>query len=154
MIWKSGCACPRLIGKERRNHMQPMKMFSGRWIGLGFVFLWFFIGGIAHFAATDLEMSAVPPYIPWPHAAVLISGAFELLGAVALLMGRTRRVAGVGLFLLTISVTPANIYMLQRADLFSVPHWVLVLRLPLQVGLLALIAWSTDVLAIQSKRNS
>lgn len=110
--------------------------------GLGFVFLWFLIGGIAHFAATDLEMRIVPPYIPWPHAAVLSSGCFELLGALGLLFARTRRAAGLGLFALTIAVTPANIYMLQRTNLFPVPNWALVMRLPLQVGLLALIWWS------------
>jgi len=131
--------------------MQRMKMSKPRWIGLGFVFLWFFIGGIAHFAATDLEMRIVPPYMPSARAVVLATGVFELLGAVGLLMGGTRRVAGIGLFLLTIAVTPANIYMLQRADLFSVPHWALVLRLPLQVGLLALIAWSTDVFTMRSR---
>jgi uncharacterized membrane protein len=83
-----------------------------------------------------------------------VSGVFELLGAVGLLMGRTRRIAGIGLCLLTIAVTPANIYMLQRADLFPVPHWALVLRLPLQLGLLALIAWSTDAFALRWGRSS
>ena len=112
-------------------------------IGLAFVFLWFFIGGIAHFAATDLEASIVPSYIPWPRAAVWISGVFELLGAAALLSPRTRRAAGIGLFLLTIAVTPANVYMMQHADLFHVPHWALVARLPLQAALLAVIAWCT-----------
>lgn len=112
--------------------------------GLAFVFLWFFIGGIAHFVATATEMRIVPPYIPWPRAMVLISGAFELLGAAGLLWKPTRRAAGIGLFLLTIAVTPANIYMLQEPQLFpSVPYWALILRLPLQVALLALIAWST-----------
>ena len=43
----------------------------------------------------------------------------------------------------TIVQTPANVYMLQRADLFAIPVWVLVARLPLQVALLALILWST-----------
>ena len=112
-------------------------------LALGLVFLWFFVGGIAHFAFTDLEMRIVPPYIPWPRGAVLISGLFELLGAAGLLMASTRTAAGIGLFALTIAVTPANITMLQHADSFSVPYWVLVLRLPLQVALLALIAWST-----------
>jgi uncharacterized membrane protein len=56
----------------------------------------------------------------------------------------TRRAAGAGLFLLTIAVTPAHIYMLQHPDLFGVPFWALVLRLPLQAALLCLIAWSTD----------
>jgi uncharacterized membrane protein len=112
-------------------------------IGLVIVFLWFLIGGIAHFVATATEMRVVPPYIPWPRATVLVSGVFELLGALGLLHPSTRRAAGVGLFALTMAVTPAHIYMLRRSDLFDVPCWALVLRLPLQAALLVLIAWST-----------
>lgn len=116
-----------------------------RWriAGLVLVFVWFFVGGIAHFAATEIEMRIVPPYIPWPRAAVLISGAFELLGAAGLLWRPTRRAAGIGLFALTLAVTPAHVYMLQQPELFGVPYWALVLRLPVQVALLALIWWST-----------
>lgn len=109
-----------------------------------FVFLWFAIGGVAHFAATSLEMSIVPPYIPWPRAVVWVSGVLELLGAAGLLFSATRRIAGWGLFLLTLAVTPANIYMLQRHDLFAIPVWILALRLPLQAALLALIVWCTS----------
>ena len=112
-------------------------------IGLVIVFLWFLIGGIAHFVATATEMRIVPPYIPWPRVTVLVSGVFELLGALGLLHPSTRRAAGVGLFALTMAVTPAHIYMLRRSDLFDVPYWALVLRLPLQAALLVLIAWST-----------
>ena len=109
---------------------------------LAFVFLWFLLGGIAHFVFTEAEMRIVPPYIPWPRGAVLASGIFELLGAVGLLWPPTRRAAAWGLFALTLAVTPAHIYMLQQPGLFpSVPYWALVLRLPLQVALLALIAW-------------
>jgi uncharacterized membrane protein len=113
-----------------------------RRIGLGFVFLWFFLGGIAHFAATRLEMSIVPPSLPYPRALVLVSGTFELLGAFGLLFATTRRLAGIGLFALTIAVTPANIYMLQHPELFNVPYWLLLARLPLQLVLLAIITWS------------
>ena len=112
-------------------------------IGLAIVFLWFFIGGIAHFVATDLEATVVPPYIPWPVAAVLVSGVFELLGAAGILVPSLRKVAGIGLFLLTLAVTPAHIYMLQQPELFNVPLLALWLRLPVQVALLALIGWST-----------
>ena len=109
---------------------------------LAFVFLWFFLGGIAHFVFTELEMRIVPPSIPWPRAAVLVSGVFELLGAIGLLWLPTRRAAAWGLFALTLAVTPAHIYMLQQPGLFpSVPYWALVLRLPLQAVLLTLIAW-------------
>ena len=86
------------------------------------MFLWFLIGNIAHFVATETEVRLVPPYIPWPLAAVWVSGAFELLGAVGLLFLRTRRAAGIGLFVLTICVTPVHIHMRQRPDLFPVPY--------------------------------
>jgi uncharacterized membrane protein len=129
-------------------------MSKSRLVGLSFVFLWFFVGGIAHFALTDLEMTIVPPYIPWPRAVVLASGVFELMGAVGLLIRCAQRAAGMGLFLLTIAVTPANFYMWQRSDLFSVPEWALVLRLPLQVVLLALIAWSADIFAVHRRNRA
>lgn len=107
------------------------------------MFLWFLVGGIAHFVAADTEVRLVPPYIPWPTAAVAVSGVCELLGAGGLLFAATRRAAGIGLFALTIFVTPVHLYMLQQPELFAVPYWLLVLRLPIQLALLWLIAWST-----------
>ena len=117
---------------------------TGRRVGLTIVFLWFFIGGIAHFAATEVEMRIVPPYIPWPRAAVLVSGVFELIGAAGLLWRLTRRSAGYLLFAVTLAVTPVHFWMLQTADPWPVPYWALVARLPLQVALLLLILWSTS----------
>lgn len=72
-----------------------------------------------------------------------MSGVFELLGAFGLLWQPTRRAAGVGLFVLTLAVSPCHVYMLQRPELFDFPMWALWLRLPIQVALLALIAWAT-----------
>lgn len=107
---------------------------------LAIVFLWFAIGGVAHFVFTDAQVRIVPPWVPWPREAVLVSGALELLGAAGLLVPKARRAAAWGLFALTLAVTPANLYMLEQASAFpAVPYWALVLRLPLQLLLLALI---------------
>lgn len=125
-----------------------------RWrrAGLAVVFLWFAIGGVAHFSATELEMTIVPPGLPWPREIVWVSGAFELLGAAGLLWRPTRRAAGIGLFVLTLAVTPAHFYMLQHPERFAVPVWALWLRLPIQVALLTLIVWSTAREGVRSDR--
>ncbi|MFG9835698.1 hypothetical protein ACG3OX_27570, partial [Pseudomonas aeruginosa] len=82
----------------------------------------------------------VPPYVPWPLAAVWVSGVFELLGAAALLVPAWRRLAACGLFILTLCVTPANLYMWQHPDLFpSFPPTLLAARLALQAFLLGCI---------------
>ncbi len=114
-----------------------------RKVGLVVVFLWFFLGCIPHFQWTALEMSIVPPWIPYPRDMVLISGVFELLGAIGILVPKTRRAAGIGLVLLTIAVTPANVYMLQHAARYPWPMWLLIFRLPFQAFLLWLIWWTT-----------
>lgn len=111
---------------------------------LGFVFFWFFLGGIAHFAFTFAEMSIIPLWLGHHRLLVLISGVFELLGAAGLLLGPTRSAAGWGLLLLTVAVTPANVFMWQHsADYPAIPYWALTLRLPLQAVLMAVIWWST-----------
>ena len=114
--------------------------------GLIFVFLWFFGGGIGHFVATDFFAGIVPPYIPWPLAAVYVSGVFELLGAFGLIPRATRPWAGLGLLLLILCVSPANIYMWQHPELFpKFPPFLFSIRLVIQVLLLALVWWSTRV---------
>lgn len=125
---------------------------AARRFGLGFVFLWFAIGGVAHFALTTLEMRIVPPWVPFPRAAVLVSGGLEWLGAAGLLWRPSRRAAGLGLILLTVAVTPAHIYMLQHPERFDVPYSLLVARLPVQLLLLVLIGWSSGLWPAAGRR--
>ncbi|WP_457808531.1 DoxX family protein [Kushneria sp. EE4] len=130
-----------------------MSMTRAQRIGLAIVFTWFFLGGIAHFVWPAAFASIIPPSLPLKTPAVLITGAFELAGAVGILLPRYRRAAGLGLVALTVCVTPANIYMWWHADDFPhVPELMLLLRLPLQVLLIACILWSTQPLG--RRRNT
>ena len=120
-------------------------------VGMAFVFLWFMGGGVMHFISPEFFLAIMPPSLPYHEAAVAISGVFEIIGAVGLLFQRTRRMAGIGLFVLTLAVSPANIYMSLNPELFpDVSDLALTLRLVMQVLLLACIWWST---AADTKRE-
>lgn len=128
-------------------------MSLARRIVLGIVFAWFFLGGIGHFVVTDFFVAIVPPYIPEPRLMVYVSGVFELLGAVGVLLPLTRRWAGYGLFLLTLAVTPANLHMFLHPELFpGFSPALLGLRLVVQVALLAGILWSTATPSAGARR--
>lgn len=117
---------------------------DGKRLGLAVVFLWFLIGGIAHFAIPTTFMAAMPDYLPWHREAVAISGGFELLGAIGLLLPAWRRWAGNGLIALVVVVTPVNVHMwLHPAQFPAIPEALLGLRLVLQVLLIACIWWAT-----------
>jgi uncharacterized membrane protein len=119
-------------------------VFTLRNLGLAVVFLWFMLGGLAHFFATDFFVAIMPPYIGFHREIVYISGVFEILGAIGILLPATRRWAGIGLFLLVVCVSPANIHMWLHPELFpDVPPAFLSARLVVQVALLGLIWWST-----------
>ncbi len=65
--------------------------------------------------------------------AVYLSGLFEILGGVGVLIARTRSIAGWGLLVLLIAVYPANIYMALTPEAFpDIPLFVLYFRLALQ----------------------
>jgi len=115
----------------------------GQQIGVLAIAALFLTSGICHFLLTPFFVAIMPPYLPWHRAAVYVSGVFELAGALGLLMARTRRAAGLGLFLLTILVTPANVHMALHPELYpAFSETALILRLPAQAMLLALIYYA------------
>lgn len=80
-------------------------------IGLVFAAVFYVVAGMLHFIKTDAYLRIMPPYIPWHLAMVRISGVFEILGGLGLMLTRTRRAAAWGLVTLLIAVFPANLYM-------------------------------------------
>lgn len=119
-------------------------MFTLKNLGLAFVFLWFMLGGITHFTNADFFVAIMPPYIGYHLEIVYVSGVFEILGAIGILIPTVRQWAGNGLLLLVICVSPANIHMWLHPELFpDVTEVFLSIRLVVQVALLALIWWCT-----------
>jgi len=98
--------------------------------------------GILHFAAPANFVAIVPDWLPAHRALVAISGFFEVLGGVGLLVGRVRRAAAWGLVALFIAVFPANVNMAVNKIFLDSP-WILWGRLPFQIVLIAWAWWFT-----------
>ena len=112
-----------------------MNLPSGLWRNLVlFGLAAFFINvGVDHFVNPDFYLSIMPPALPLHLEAVYISGFFEVLGGVCVLIPRLRKIAGWGLVALLIAVYPANIYMAIRPESFpDIPIAILYIRLAFQ----------------------
>ena len=103
------------------------------------------IVGITHFLRPEQYARIVPPPFP-PFASVYVSGFFEILGGIGLLIPFVSVLAAWGLISLYIAVFPANIYMtLHNIPIDGIPHnptlyWA---RLPFQAVLIAWAYWYT-----------
>ena len=98
--------------------------------GISVFFIYF---GIDHFINPEFYLSIMPPIFPLHLEAVYLSGLFEILGGVGVLIARTRSIAGWGLLVLLIALYPANIYMALTPEAFpDIPLFVLYFRLALQ----------------------
>ena len=105
-----------------------------------------FFTASAHFTPMREGLVAmVPAWVPYPELVVFATGIFEVLAAVALVLPRYRRAAGILLILFLIAVFPANI---RAAGLEVTPGGVpitpLWLRAPVQLLFMALAWWSTQ----------
>lgn len=103
--------------------------------------------GVLHFANPAPFVRIVPDWLPAPEALVYVSGFFEVLGGVGVLLPATRRWAAWGLVALYVAVFPANIHMaiheIQLEPGGDMPVWAMWARLPLQVVLIAWAWWFT-----------
>ena len=117
------------------NILFALKLPLGIWknlvlFGLSAFFIYF---GIDHFINPDFYLSIMPPSFPLHEEAVYISGFFEIVGGIGVLIPRFRKIAGWGLVALLIAVYPANIYMAISPKAFpDIPIEILYFRLVLQ----------------------
>lgn len=112
----------------------------------------FLFAGTVHLRDPDLFLPVMPPWIPAHRACILISGVFELLGGVGLLvpLRPVQLATGWGLTLLLIAVFPANIYMAVahvKVHGFPAHEWMAWARLAFQPVFIAAVLWVTRALA-------
>lgn len=110
----------------------------------------FLFAGTVHLRHPEFFLPVMPPWIPFHLLCVQVSGVFELLGGVGLLLSvrRVQLLTGWGLALLLIAVFPANIYMaMTHVKIHGFPSqpWMGWARLPLQPLLIVAALWVTGV---------
>ena len=97
----------------------------------------FLVAGPLHFIFTPTYARIMPPWLPAHILLVQISGIFEILGGIGLLVPSTQRFSAWGLIALLVAVSPANIQMaLDHAQWPHIPAWLLWMRVPLQLPLI------------------
>ena len=99
----------------------------------------FATSGVLHLVKPAPFVSIMPRWLPAAGLLVTVSGIFEILGAIGVLVPATRVAAGWGLIVLLLAVFPANIQMLLNARAAHASAlWTagLIARLPLQVLLI------------------
>jgi len=98
------------------------------------------LAGLNHFRVPKLYLRIMPRYLPAHKTLNYLSGAAEVLLAVALCVPSTSSLGAWGIIGLLVAVFPANLYMLTDPKAaMGLPRWALWLRLPLQA---LLIAWA------------
>lgn len=90
---------------------QPKRPARERWRG---VLRWtlaiaFFGVGIVHIRSPGGFLPIMPGWVPYPRLVILLTGACEIAGAIALATRRLCRLAGIMLAAYAVCVYPANI---------------------------------------------
>ncbi len=123
--------------------INPIKDFKNNArIGTGLTFVF---AGVSHFLIPETFMKLMPPFIPFPLMMVYISGVFEILGGIGLIISKTKKAASYGLILLLLAVFPANIYVaLENIQLggFMSNSFYQWFRVVLQIPLIIWVWWT------------
>jgi uncharacterized membrane protein len=97
----------------------------------------YIVAGLNHFRTPKLYERIIPPYFSNPKLLNLISGFAEITLGIALLISRYSNYAAWGVIALLIAIFPTHIYMYQNNEAgMRLPKFVLLLRMPLQLGLI------------------
>jgi len=79
-------------------------------------------GVFLHFFRAATTASIIPPMFPAPVFLAVITGVFEIAGAIGLFVPRFRRAAAFWIAIMMVAVLPANIYAAGRTiDGFHMP---------------------------------
>ena len=104
--------------------------------------IFYIIVGIKHFQDPSWFVQIIPPILPYKYELVYISGFFEVLLGILLMIPRFQSIAAKGLIALLICVYPANIYLAQTNGVaLGISPLIAWGRLPFQFVFIGIAYW-------------
>ena len=104
--------------------------------------IFYVIIGMKHFQNPSWFVQIIPPILPYKYELVYISGFFEVLLGILLMIPRFQSIAAKGLIALLICVYPANIYLAQtNGEALGISPLIAWGRLPFQFVFIGLAYW-------------
>lgn len=110
-----------------------------------FVGVSYIVAGVPHFTSAEFYLPMMPPYLPAHLELIYISGFFEIIGGIGLMIPSLRRYAAWGLIALLFAVFPANIHLaFNNIQLTAQPPSPILmwLRLPFQLVFMYMVWWT------------
>lgn len=78
-----------------------------RWLATAF----FLFAGALHFVIPEFYLAMMPSFIPFQQFFVAMTGIAEMAGAIGIQIPKLRRISGILMMVLLVSIFPANIYV-------------------------------------------
>lgn len=95
------------------------------------------VAGMAHFLFPRMYLRIMPRYLPSPKFLVFLSGAAEIVLGIGLGFEKIRDYSIYGIILMLTVFLLVHFYMLSGEKASAgIPKWILILRIPLQFGLM------------------
>lgn len=97
----------------------------------------YIFAGTMHFVKPKIYVKIIPKFLPKRRTLNLIAGSFEILAALGLLFPETRSYSAILIVLMLIAFLIVHFNMLRgEKHAAGFPKWILILRIPLQFGLI------------------
>lgn len=102
----------------------------------------YIFAGIMHFIKPKVYLRIMPRYLPNPKLLVSLSGVAEIMLGIGLCFPATKNLAISGIIAMLLVFLLVHFYMLSGKKAGAgIPQWVLLLRIPLQFGLMYWAYW-------------
>ena len=100
------------------------------------------IAGVMHFVKPSAYLRIMPRYLPHHKLLVYLSGIAEIVLGIALCIPALNTFAVYGIIAMLLIFLLVHFYMLSgEKESAGIPKWILILRIPLQFGLMYWAWW-------------